>query len=92
MRGNFLFSFFCISSLLFLFLQFDCSSNKMTKEKQIARGKYLVNFGGCNDCHSPKVMTPMGPVPDSTRLLSGHPADKPLAAIDPETISPGKWF
>ena len=91
MRKNFLFSFLCVLSLLFLFFQFDCSSNKMTKEDQIARGKYLVTFGGCNDCHSPKIMTPMGPVPDSTRLLSGHPAGQPLAAIDPKTVAPGNW-
>ncbi len=91
MRKNFLFSFLCVLSLLFLFLQFDCSSNKMTKEDQIARGKYLVTIGGCNDCHSPKIMTPMGPVPDSTRLLSGHPAEQPLAAIDPKTVAPGNW-
>ncbi len=91
MRKNFLFSFLCVLSLLFLFLQFDCSSNKMTKEDQIARGKYLVNIGGCNDCHSPKIMTAMGPIPDSTKLLSGHPADQPLAAVDPSISAPGKW-
>lgn len=64
----------------------------MSKEDQVARGKYLVNIGGCNDCYSPKMMTPMGPVPDSTRLLSGHPADQPLAAFDPQTVAPGKWI
>ncbi len=42
------------------------------------RGKYLVNVGGCHDCHTPKVMSPAGlPLPDSARLLSGHPADAP---------------
>jgi mono/diheme cytochrome c family protein len=39
---------------------------------QVKRGEYLVNYGGCNDCHTPKVMTPQGPEPDKTRLLSGH--------------------
>ena len=91
MRKNFLFSFLCLISLFLLFLQLNCSSNKMTKEEQIARGKYLVNIGGCNDCHSPKVMTPMGPIPDSTRLLSGHPSDQPLAEVDPAVAAPGKW-
>jgi hypothetical protein len=40
---------------------------------------------GCNHCHSPKVFGPMGPVPDTTRLLSGHPSDMPLAKFDTAT-------
>jgi len=63
----------------------------MTQDEMIAHGKYLVNLGGCNDCHSPKVMTAMGPVPDTTRLLSGHPSDDVLAAIDTSMVQPGKW-
>jgi cytochrome c553 len=39
----------------------------------IARGKVLVTVGGCNDCHTPKTMGPNGPVPDTSKLLSGHP-------------------
>lgn len=64
----------------------------MTKEEHIAKGKYLVNLGGCNDCHSPKVMTDMGPMPDTTRLLSGHPADEPLGEIDPAMYKKGDWI
>ena len=64
----------------------------MTKEEMIAHGKNLVTIGGCNDCHSPKIMTPQGPVPDSTRLLSGSPADMKLPAIDPNQVTPGKWY
>jgi mono/diheme cytochrome c family protein len=37
------------------------------------RGQYLVTVGGCNDCHTPMKMTPVGPVPDMDRMLSGHP-------------------
>ncbi len=81
--------------LLFVFLQFECSTNEpkkeMTKTEQIAHGKYLVDLGGCNDCHSPKIMTAMGPVPDTTRLLSGHPANEPIAPFDPKMVAPGKW-
>ncbi|MEJ2495172.1 MAG: hypothetical protein P8Y79_12680 [Ignavibacteriaceae bacterium] len=75
---NFLFpaTILTIFSLLMLFA-FSCTQqneNKtMTKDELVAKGKYLVNAGGCNDCHSPKVYTDMGPVPDSTRLLSGYP-------------------
>lgn len=41
--------------------------------KLIARGAYLVQVAGCNDCHTPLKMGPKGPEPDLTRLLSGHP-------------------
>jgi mono/diheme cytochrome c family protein len=41
--------------------------------RQIARGKYLVTIGGCNDCHTPLKKTPDGPAWDMDRMLSGHP-------------------
>ena len=53
-----------------------------TEAELVARGHYLVTIMGCNDCHSPKVMTPHGPDTDSAHMLSGHPAKLPLAAID----------
>ena len=53
----------------------------MTKEEMIKRGDYIVTTGSCNDCHSPKIMTQMGPVPDSTKLLSGHPGSDPLPPL-----------
>jgi cytochrome c553 len=44
----------------------------------VARGKYLVTTSACHDCHSPKLIDPNGiPMPDTTRLLSGHPAELP---------------
>jgi hypothetical protein len=57
----------------------------------VARGKYLVTFAGCNDCHSPKVFTPMGPMVDTTRLLSGHPSDQKLPAVPKGVIAPDQW-
>jgi hypothetical protein len=39
----------------------------------IARGRYLVLILACNECHTPLTMTPQGPAPDMTRMLSGHP-------------------
>ena len=57
----------------------------------IDRGLYLVTVAGCNDCHSPKKMTPNGPVPDETRLLSGHPADEKLPDVPTNIIGPDKW-
>lgn len=56
-------------------------ASKPSREEMIARGKYLTTIGGCNDCHSPKVMTPHGPEPDTTRLLSGHPQNDPLPPV-----------
>jgi len=58
----------------------------------VKRGLYLVTLGGCNDCHSPKLMTPQGPQPDSARLLSGHPANVQVAPIAPGTLSSEKWI
>lgn len=53
----------------------------------IKRGEYLVQTMGCNDCHTPKIMTPTGPAPDPARLLSGHPAAEELPAIsNPEIL------
>jgi cytochrome c553 len=63
----------------------------VSKDAKVARGEYLVTFGGCNDCHSPKVMTEKGPVPDSGRLLSGHPAGTKLPPFKKDDIGPGKW-
>jgi mono/diheme cytochrome c family protein len=57
----------------------------------VKRGKYLVLLGGCNDCHSPKVFTAQGPIPDTTRLLSGAPADNNLPAVPTGVLSPDKW-
>jgi hypothetical protein len=60
---------------------------------QVERGRYLSIIGGCNDCHSPKVFTPQGPVPDTTRLLSGHPANNSLPGLPDGIIgmTPDKW-
>jgi cytochrome c553 len=89
-----LFSLAFFSFFLFIVLiQINCGpkEKEMTQEEMVAHGKYLVNLGGCNDCHSPKVMTAMGPVPDTTRLLSGHPADEMIAPFDTSMVQPGKW-
>ena len=64
----------------------------MSKEQMVAKGKYLVTVTGCNDCHSPKIMTRQGPIVDSTRPLSGSPADMKLPKIDTNQVTPGKWY
>lgn len=62
---------------------------------RIERGRQLVAIGGCNDCHTPLRMDPeIGlPVPDMTRMLSGHPQGAPapkstLAQGDNAVIGP----
>lgn len=40
----------------------------------VARGKYLVTIGSCNDCHTPWHMGPKGPEPNMALMLSGHPS------------------
>lgn len=51
-------------------------------ETQVKWGEHLVTIGGCNDCHTPKKMTPMGPADDSSLLLSGHPESLPAPDVD----------
>jgi hypothetical protein len=62
----------------------------LSEEELIVRGKYLVTIGGCNDCHSPKIMTPNGPAPDPSRLLSGHIQSEVLPTID-KNIGKDGW-
>ena len=46
----------------------DQARAQATAPEQIARGKYLVEFGGCNDCHTPGYF--LGK-PDMSRYLGG---------------------
>jgi mono/diheme cytochrome c family protein len=57
--------------------------------ERIARGDYLVSTIGCADCHSPKVMSPDGPVEDPSRRLSGHPES---ARLDAPPALAGTWL
>ena len=54
--------------------------------EQIAHGKYLITIMGCGDCHTPLKMGLHGPEPDTSRLLSGHPAEMPLPPVDTNAI------
>lgn len=45
-------------------------------------GKHLTIISGCNDCHTPKKMSPMGPVQDASLELSGHPAKMPAPNVN----------
>jgi len=59
-----------------LFFSPGCQKPAAPEQTPIERGEYLVTIMGCSDCHSPKVIHPaLGLVEDTTRLLSGSPAD-----------------
>jgi mono/diheme cytochrome c family protein len=66
--------------------------NAKAASSDVKRGEYLVNFGGCNDCHTPKTMTPKGPEPDMTRALSGHPSATQVPPVPADALGPGKWM
>ena len=51
-------------------------------KSQVAWGGHLVQIIGCNDCHTPKKMTPQGPVPDMSLMLSGHPSNRPAPDVN----------
>lgn len=55
-------------------------------ETQIQWGEHLVTIAGCNDCHTPKKMTPMGPVDDTSLMLSGHPEKMPPPTVDRKDV------
>ena len=57
-------------------------------DDKVARGRYLVTMGGCNDCHTPLRNGPEGPMPDLSRLLSGHPQD---LKMPPAPALMGPW-
>lgn len=67
------------------------SVRNLERDELIKRGEYLVTVNTCGDCHSPKIMTPQGPVIDSTKILSGHPANSVLPPLHPSALQPGQW-
>lgn len=56
------------------------------KRASVSRGEYLVNVMGCDDCHTPKTMTPQGPAPDLTRRFMGHPANEPFESANKKNL------
>lgn len=61
------------------------------KDGMVKKGQLLVTIGGCNDCHSPKKFGPHGPSIDSSKLLSGHPAQMPTPPVFASALKPGGW-
>jgi hypothetical protein len=69
--------------------QRNAEATKAVARARVARGEYLVNIGGCNDCHTPLKMGPKGPEPDFSRRLSGHPEQLQMPA--PPKLAQGPW-
>src|SRR5262245_40363546 len=74
-----------VSVMLLVTVIFGCGGKAMLNEASVERGKYLVTFGECNDCHTPK-MAGLGGEPefDAIHLLSGHPENAPYPVWTPE--------
>jgi hypothetical protein len=66
------------------------SKSAQLQHARVERGRQLVTFGGCNDCHTPLKMGANGPEPDMTRMLSGHPAQLVMPAA-PKMNGPWMW-
>jgi hypothetical protein len=86
----------CALLLVYGFILSSCSNHAKTAEAPaipqdslVRRGAYLVTLAGCGDCHSPKVMTAMGPVPDTTRLFSGHRSSLPVPEVSKDAFAKG---
>jgi len=60
----------------------DSNKVSVTFESKVKYGEHLVTIGGCGDCHTPKKMSPQGPVPDMDNAFSGHPSQMPIPDID----------
>jgi len=58
---------------------------------RIERGKQLVNLGGCDKCHTPKVKTILGLESDPERFLSGYPEQEPVPEVPVTESGRGDW-
>ena len=67
----------------------NAANTSAGKAAQIERGKYLVDFGSCHDCHTPWKLGPKGPEPDMTLALTGHQQD--LQMPPAPSMPAGPW-
>ena len=76
----------------------SCTNHSSTNEKKVVvmdsaekvkRGEYLVSIIGCDDCHSPKRMGPMGPEIIPELRLSGYPSSRPIQKADSNVVKQG---
>jgi hypothetical protein len=76
----------------------SCNSTQANAERKttaldstekVRRGEYLVSIIGCDDCHSPKRMGPMGPEIIPELRLSGYPSKRPVTKADTSVLNQG---
>ncbi len=67
----------------------DSTTTVLDSTQRVLRGEYLVSIGGCDDCHSPKKMGPMGPEIIPELRLSGYPASRPIQKPDSNVVNQG---
>lgn len=79
-----------LSFLCLLALAWIVSGEEKPDQKPAQRGEYLVNSGGCHDCHTPLKMGPNGPEPDMAHMLAGHPQE--LVMPPAPALPPGPWM
>lgn len=88
-KTNIIFVFMAIVGIAAIIISCNTDSNDVAANPPhdpVEHGAYLVQTMGCNDCHSPKIFGPMGPMPDTSRLLSGHPSDILPGSIDTNVL------
>lgn len=66
--------------------QAPAKQTKTSATDLVKRGEYIVNTVGCDDCHTPKIMTPQGPALDMSRRFMGHPANEVFSAADKKKL------
>lgn len=67
----------------------EAVENTITPDSLIKRGDYLVTAMGCDDCHSPKRMGPMGPEIIPELRLSGFQQNSILPPVESSAIGKG---
>ncbi len=80
-----------VACIILLAAQPALAQTKGAGKEKMSRGEYLAMYGGCSDCHTPKIMTPNGPANDASRLLSGHPANAQVPAVPAGVLGPTQW-
>lgn len=86
-----------VPAAIFVLVYSACNNSfnekvETTQAEKVARGEFLVTCGLCGDCHTPKVFTPNGPVPDTSRILSGCPSTTKVENVNQDLVQPGKWI
>jgi hypothetical protein len=93
-----LFIAFCFPALIIGCVLFSCTNQSSgsaatgttpDSAAKIKRGEYLVSIIGCDDCHSPKRMGPMGPEIIPELRLSGYPSSRPIQKADSHVVQQG---